>query len=242
MMNIKNWTTFNELYQDTYYSAANKLRYGTKRSDDLRNHAKYRGIYNDNRKFLENLEFNIFTYVNTDEEGEDNYPNEILKYKMSQYIEIMENTEALICLNKILTTEENEQDSASLYITIYFKDNLPNIDLGYANNVTSKYPKKLYNKFADRKSMRNFKMALKKLYFTDNPNLQLRAISKINKTKVTEILPTEIDGDNNFWKFLSLNDCDWDKFEKNINFNDLWDNLMPKKEKPMWVSNNTWDK
>lgn len=237
--NIKNWQKFNELFQNTYYNAASKAGYDSERGQKLSKHAVSKGLYKNN-PFIGKLVFNIFTTITIDRDGEEIFPNRVIKYKISDGLEVHDENFAQFCINSI-----DEEEPLGGYIIISFDDNdngKLKLGLGsYLKDPYNKYSGRVFNLFADRKSARDFMKMLHTMYIMDDPNTSAGAVAKINKTKITKINHTEVEDGSNFWKYLQQNGYDWEKFKSSINVNKLWDDLMPKKINPQWKSNNTWE-
>tara|TARA_R110000772_G_scaffold251992_1_gene367119 strand:+ start:1655 stop:2374 length:720 start_codon:yes stop_codon:yes gene_type:complete len=239
-MERKKLKKFNELYQNTYWSASNKVGHGTERSNKLQSHATKMGIYKDN-PFMENVVLNMFMVVAVNnDDGEEIFPNKVMQFKMPDGFEQHEPEFGNFTLSNM------GEDNIHGWININFYDNKLIIDLGnYLEEPGKKYTKKS-NLFADRKSMKSFMKVLESLYITHNPNTSRNGVANINKTKVKSLTHEDYpDTWDNFWKFLDQNGYDWKKFKSEINTNKLWDDLMPEKKRlkgnydSNWVSNNT---
>lgn len=72
-------------------------------------------------------------------------------------------------------------------------------------------------RFAGRESFDKFLNVLKRIYFFSNPNHFRNLAFNINGSKAKPILPEDVNEEDNFWKFLTINGYSWKEFEEDLN-------------------------
>lgn len=204
-MNIKNWSTFNELYRGTYFRAANLLnKKQPNRSKALRDHGEEKGLYKN--FFITNFPLDIYVHFTIDKGGgREIYPRKIVRNVLFEdYFTSYETDLGAFHLNV---------DEFYLEVSISFEGDKPEIIF---------FDKR--NKLINRRSALNLMKLMHRFYLYHDPNVMRKVSSKISGTKTTPLTFDDVD-DNNFWKFLQQNGYDWNEFKNSININDLWDRI-----------------
>ena len=212
MKNIHNWEIFNELYRGTYFHAASKLdKSQPLLAKKLRDHGSKFGLYK--IPFIKDYKFDVYVNFTFNEIKDEFYPRKVVRnLKFGDYLHLHQNHEMELIFEDGYT-EDTKDYFVSAIILLNDPDENDRVKIRLFDDS---------NKFANKKSAKNFIEVLHKLYIFHNPNNTIKALSKISDSEINEIKPEET-SDENFWGFLHKNGFNWDTFIKEINIRDLWD-------------------